>query len=211
MPLDKILQALTNEAQRQIAEIERSAVAETERLAREAESEAKTARQRHAPAMQTSLHAEQARILNRAKLQAQRIITEQRESLLAAAIAAAASELDGLTQTESYKVVLRHLIQEAVGALGSQGPLALRGASRDVALLEQIARDSDMEIRVEGCLCEGGLESSAEGTTCLGGVEMTSADGRTTLHNTLQARLERVASLYRSEIAQGLLGERQGD
>jgi vacuolar-type H+-ATPase subunit E/Vma4 len=56
---------------------------------------------------------------------------------------------------------------------------------------------------------EGGLENQDSRWDCSGGLVASNHDGRINLINTLDARLGRVASLYRSQIAEMLFGGQQ--
>lgn len=202
MPLEKILQALESEAERQIAEIGQAADAEIARIRGQAQAEAAAAQQKHMPAIQAPLRAEQARILNRAKLEALKVVMGAREALIASALDAAACQLETLADSEAYARLLRQLTREAVETLAVDGQVCLRVRSRDMALMKAIAQEMGLSAEVEG-----GLERDTSSRGCLGGVMVTTPDGRITLVNTLDARLQRVASLYRSQIAEGLFAE----
>ena len=206
MPLDKILQALESEAERQIAEIGQAADAEIARIRGQAQAEAAAAQHKHMPAIQAPLRAEQARILNRAKLEALKVVMGAREALIASALDAAACQLEALADSEAYARLLRQLTREAIETLAVDGQVCLRVRSRDMALMKAIAQEMGLSVEVEG-----GLEHDTSSRGSLGGVVITTPDGRITLVNTLHARLQRVASLYRSQIAEGLFAEPRED
>ena len=204
MSLDKILQALEAEAAAEIAEIARAAEAEIAQVRAEAAAKAIAAQQQHRPAIEAPLQAERARIINQARQEALRIVMGTREELLRAALEAAAARLAVLPDSETYGRVLAELTDEAVAALGyaPAAGLRLRVESRDRPLLARIAQQRGLPATVE----EGATADGA-GWNCPGGVVVTSADGRISLANTLSARLQRAAILYRSEIAGMLFGE----
>jgi vacuolar-type H+-ATPase subunit E/Vma4 len=52
---------------------------------------------------------------------------------------------------------------------------------------------------------------SSEPNPCLGGLAVSTADNRISLTNTLEARLQRVAQLYRAQIAEIVFDQRQED
>jgi vacuolar-type H+-ATPase subunit E/Vma4 len=97
------------------------------------------------------------------------------------------------------------LVQEAVNSLGPDSRLCLRVQDRDVELMRTIVRDLGLSATVEG-----GLESEDTPWGCLGGLVATTSDARVSLVNTLGARLGRVASLYRSQIADLVFTTREG-
>lgn len=203
MPLEQILQALETEAERLVAEIEQAAQTEVEQIRSRAETEAAAARQKHIKAVQAPLRAEQARILNRAKLEALQIVLGTREDLITAVLEAAACRLKALPCSENYASILRQLVQETIEALGSDG-LCLRVRNSDLALMEGIIRQMDLSITVEG-----DLENDQTVEDDEAGVVVTTADGRISLANTPTTRLRRVADLHRAYIAQLIFGDTQ--
>jgi V/A-type H+/Na+-transporting ATPase subunit E len=204
MSLDKILEALKAETEQQITEIEQAAQAEIQRIHAEAQVEAVAARQRHLPEIQVPLRAERARIINQAKLEALRLVMGTREALIESALDLAASHLEALAGTDLNGQILQELAREAFSALGAECGLRLQVQSRDVTLMERIARETGLPAGVEG-----GLENQASLRGSLGGLVAATRDGRISLINTLDARLQRVANLHRSEIAEVLLDHAQ--
>ncbi|MBN1218660.1 MAG: hypothetical protein JXM69_07020 [Anaerolineae bacterium] len=204
MPLANILQALEVEAQRRMAEIEQTTRAEIERIRTQAQAEAAVVKQKQLTAIEAPLRAEQARILNRAKLGALQIVMGTRENLITAVLEAAAERLAELTATETYADVLRDLTREAVEALGVNGQLRLRVHNGDLTLMNRIAQ----EMKLAATITDD-LEAEAEIENDLGGVVAATPDGRISLLNTPGVRLQRVASLYRAQIAEMMFGEPQ--
>jgi vacuolar-type H+-ATPase subunit E/Vma4 len=199
MSLDRILQALQAETESQIAEAEQAAQAEITRIQAEAHAKAVAAEQQHLPAIQASLQAERARILNQAKLEALQVVLGTREAIIGSALDAAAGRLAALPGSETYAQLMRQLARECVAVLSPDGPLCLRVQRRDVPLMERIVREMDLPAT---------LASKEESESLiLGGLIATTSDGRITMDNTLVVRLQRAASLYRSQIA-GMLFDR---
>jgi vacuolar-type H+-ATPase subunit E/Vma4 len=202
MSLDRILQALESEAAAEIARIDQAAEEEIAHVRAAAKARAAAAEQKHGPAIEAPLQAERARIVNQAKLEALRTVMGAREALMKEALEAAAARLAALPDSETYAHVLEGLIFEAVAALGQDGMLHLRVESRDRPLLAHIVQIRGLQATLDaGTIGDGAVWN------CPGGVIATSADGRVGLVNTLSARLQRVATLYRSEIAGMLFGE----
>jgi vacuolar-type H+-ATPase subunit E/Vma4 len=204
MSLENILQALEAEAERQVAEIEGAAQAEIECIRAQAQAEAETVRQKHVAAIQVPLRAEQARILNQAKLEALRVVKGTREALLSSALEAAARRLAALPTMETYASLLQRLLQEAADTLGIDSGLHLHVHSCDVELMGHIVQRMGLSAAVEG-----DLENEASSWACPGGLVATNSDERVRLVNTLDARLGKVANLYRSQIAEMLFGGQQ--
>lgn len=203
MPLDNILQALEAEGERQVGEIEQAAQVEVERIRAQAKLEAATTRQKHLEAVQVPMQAERARILNRAKLKALRVVTAIREDLIVRVIETAADRLAEVPASESYAVLLRKLTEEAADSLGTNRQLRLCVQSRDVELMNHIIREMGIS-----AIVDPGLENETCPWGCLGGLVASTPDRRIRLVNTLDARLQRVASLHRSQIAEMIFGDR---
>lgn len=206
MSLEHILQALEAEADRQIKEIERAAQAEIERVKAEAEAEAEAVCRKHRASGQAMLQVERTRRLNRAKLEASQQVLLTREKLIAAALAATRQYLATLTAAEAYPPLLRQLTEESVATLGKTQPLCLRVRKMDIGLMNQIAQELGLSATVIGDLTDG---DSSEPNPCLGGLAVSTADNRISLTNTLEARLQRVAQLYRAQIAEIVFDQRQ--
>jgi vacuolar-type H+-ATPase subunit E/Vma4 len=209
MSLEKILHSLETEAERQIIEIERETQLQIEQIRAQAGAEAETVRQKHLAAIRGPLQAEQVRLLNQAKLKALQILLSTREELIASALQAVARCLADLPLTEAYPRLVRQLAQEAVDTLGPDQALHLRVSSRDVALMRHIIQEMGLSATVEGNLEREWDLTSPAGAECLGGLIATTAEGRISLVNTLAARLQRAAHLYRSQIAELVLSSRQ--
>jgi vacuolar-type H+-ATPase subunit E/Vma4 len=205
MPLENILQALEAEADGQLAEIERHTGDEIERIRAEARAEAVQVRRKRLAETRAPLQAERARILNQAKLEAVRVVMGARETLIASAVEATARRLEVGRAAPAYATWLQRLAHEAAGALGPEGQLRLRVQDRDLELMRRIVHDMGLSATVEG-----GLESEDSPWGCLGGLVATTPDARISLVNTLDARLRRVAGLYRSQIA-GLVFDDRGE
>jgi V/A-type H+-transporting ATPase subunit E len=196
MSLDSILQSLEVEVERQIAEIEQTTQAEIERIRAWAQAEAEAVRQKRLVAIQVPLQAEQARILNQAKLKALQIVLGTRENLMTAVLEATAQRLAALSNLEVYTQLMQKLFQEAVDTLGVSDQLRLHVQRQDMELMGQIVQEMGLNTSVEGDLKNEGTWNAE-----LGGVVATSLDGRISVVNTLEMRLNRVAKLYRSQIA----------
>lgn len=202
MSLDKILETLEIEAEAQVVALEQTTKAEIERIQAKAQVEAELARQKRLAAIQAPLQAEQARILNKAKLEALQIVLGTREDLLTALFETTAQRLAALTNQERYDRLLQQLLEEAVETLPKAGPFRLEVEKQDVKLMQKIIQGMGLEAEVEGTLKREGLWGAE-----LGGVTVTTPDGQISVVNTLEARLERAATLYRAQIAEMLFDQ----
>jgi len=202
MPLKNILQALESEAERLVTEIDQATQAEVERIHAGAQAEAAVVRQKPITAIEAPLRAEQARILNQAKLEALQIVLGTREELITAVLEVAAARLDERSSAEGYTDVLEQLTQEAVAVLGVD-EVCLRVRSREQASMNGIVQ----KLRLSATVTDG-LEDDEATAGNAGGVVATTLDGRISLINTPTTRLDRFASLYRPQIASMLFADR---
>jgi vacuolar-type H+-ATPase subunit E/Vma4 len=201
MPLETILRALEVEAERQVADVQHSAQVEVEKIRATAQIEATKVRQRRVTAVQPSLKIEKARILNKARLEALQLVMGTREDLMTAALDRTALRLAALSTHTTYGGFLRQLAQEALERLGSLSELRLCVHRRDMELMQCLAREMGLSATVVG-----GLEREVSPWGCLGGLVVSTVDERISLANTLAVRLQRVATLYRSQIAEMVCG-----
>lgn len=206
MALENILQALETEAERQVEEINQATRVRIENIRGKALAEADAVRQRYRAAVKIPLQAEQARILNRARLEALRLVMNAREEGLKTALEAAASRLADLPGTSIYPEFLKNLALEAVDALGPDVSLHFHVHSRDIELMQRIIQELGLQVALTGSLeQEDEPAYTVPGAPCgpIGGlVACTNPDERISLNNTLAARLQRAVTFHRSEIAE---------
>ena len=101
------------------------------------------------------------------------------------------------------------MAREAVDTFGVNQQFRLHVRADDVELMECIVRELGLEATVTGDFCEQIGEAAASENNHLGGTVATTADGRIRLTNTLQTRLQRVANLYRAQIAEIIFDDTQ--
>ena len=205
MSLDRILQTLEIEAERQVAEIEQQSQAEVIQVQAQTQAKIAAVREKHLAAGQVDLEAETVRILNQAKLEALQVVTGARETLLASALETAARLLEKCCDGESRTALLRLLIREAVDTLAVDDRLHLHVQSRDVVKVQQLTQEMGLPAEVSG-----DLRNDPAPWEPLGGVIIDTGDGRMSLVNTLDVRLQRVANLYRTQIAAMIFNDAGG-
>lgn len=179
---DAQVREIEEHADRQIFELRRNALIESERVAEETFSASV------APAKR-----ERSQIIHRAHLEAMQITGNEREALVDAALEQTRGHLEGLRNDISYPAVLRRLTKEALHELeGSHEPLVnaqINADPRDKALIESILLDHEPDLEVIYSL------------NTWGGVIAQSQDHRVVVINTLEARLERAIPFLRQYLA----------
>ncbi|MCG3212491.1 MAG: V-type proton ATPase subunit E [Anaerolineae bacterium] len=197
MPLDAILRALDAEAERQVAAISQTTQADIARIEAETESRAEAIRRQQRAAIQAPLKAEQARLVNQAKLQALQMVLGTREELISNVLEKVAEYLADFSQSPDYADFLKRLAQETAAAIGPDQPLCLRVKRSDVELMRRTVRELGLSAGVEA-----DLESeNSTWNSGLGGLIALTGDERIGVVNTLEMRLQRAAEQHRAKIA----------
>lgn len=193
MALEDILQAMEREARAEIEKIAARAEAEASAIVAQAEEEARAIRERYYLSAAARLQSDRWRPIHKARFAATREVAEAREALIEEAFAAAGEELSRLRQSPAYPECLRRLVWEIVNELGSR--LRMLVDARDEALVRRIAAEMGLEAEI------------ATGLNTTGGLEASTPDGRISVVNTLESRLELGRSHLRRRVAALLLAE----
>lgn len=187
MSLEHILEVLTAKAQTEITRIEEEAAGQVRSILDQAEAEAVEIREQHIAAVLPRIESERARRINAAKLTAQRLVLEARESMVKAAFDAAGEELASIRENSTYPAVLEALMNEVFDELGTRVKFVVD--PRDAGLVRRLLDRRGLDLGIEPAL------------NTWGGVVGHSSDGRLTVDNTLETRLERARRRLRGEVA----------
>ena len=187
MALADILRAMEQQAQDEIARVQAQAEAEAIALIAKVEEEARRIKARHLARVMPRLQQERARLLSAAKLAVQREVMLAREALLEEAFTAAHAVLAGWREQPEYPQHLRRLMGEIVHELGHE--LSLVIDARDAALVRCIAAELGVQAHI------------TLGLHTAGGLEASTPDGRITVLNTIETRLQRSQQYLRRELA----------
>jgi vacuolar-type H+-ATPase subunit E/Vma4 len=187
MSLERILDALTAEGQAEISRIEQEAEERACSILNQAETEAIQIRDEHMTAIRPHIESGRAQRINAARLAAQRMVLEARESLVQAAFDTAAEELASIRESSAYPAVLEAQINEVFGELGTSARFVVD--PRDTGLVQKV-----LDRRGLDCAVEPTLDT-------WGGVVGYSHDGRLTVDNRLETRLEQAQHRLRGEVA----------
>lgn len=202
MPLETILKALDAEAERQEAEIRQAAQAKIAKIQADARQQAEAVHQKHLDAIRPPLKREQARVRNQAQQRALQMVLGTREVALSDVLEATAQRLAHFSESEIYREFMAQLAMQAAEVLGRDQPLSFRVKQADVPLMKQVVQSLGLmasvqaDIEGEDTVWNGGL----------GGLIALTADERISVVNTLEMRLQQVASIYRSQIADWVFG-----
>jgi V/A-type H+-transporting ATPase subunit E len=165
----------------------------------------------------SKLEAERTRIVEAARKQAEnlkrQIIGSARlasrnqelvtiESAVNKAFEEAKKKLQASSGTESYKDLLKKMVEESISAVGGSNTVIIENNKNDA----EIVRKAVSELRDTGKMQQQEAEVSDQYIDVLGGIRVKSSDGTMTYDNTLDSRIERLKPLIRKNIAQMLRG-----
>jgi vacuolar-type H+-ATPase subunit E/Vma4 len=174
MALREILAAIDEEARAEISSIERDTQERSQAILAEAEERAKAERERLTSSRDAAARRTASRLVNRARLEADRALRSAQEDLYQTVLERAGARLSELRTTEAYPKVFTELLLEAHHALPDARTLLID--PRDRAIAEDAATDLGLKLEIEPTL------------DTWGGVHLTTGDGRL-VENTLESRL----------------------
>jgi V/A-type H+-transporting ATPase subunit E len=163
----------------------------------------------------SKLEAERTRIVEAARKQAEnlkrQIIGSARlasrnqelvtiENAVNKAFEEAKKKLQASSGTDSYKDLLKQMVEESISAVGGSNTVIIESNKNDAEIVRKIVS----ELRDTGKVQQA--EVSDQHIDVLGGVRIKSSGGTMTYDNTLDSRIERLKPLIRKNIAQMLRG-----
>ncbi len=177
MGLEAIVSAIAAEAATQVAEIRAGAERQVAELLDEARIRADLERREREVGRDAAAERARARIVNRAHLEADRLLAEAREEMFQEALVRLHRRLEEVAAGDEYPDILRRLLAEATAVLHDEG-LTIRVRATDGPAMQRIVAENSMQSAVDPSL------------ECLGGLDLETADGRA-VRNTVAARLVR--------------------
>jgi len=113
----------------------------------------------------------------------------------------AKKKLQASSDTDSYKNLLKQMVEESISAVGGSNAVIIESNKNDA----EIVRKAVSELRDTGKVQQQ-AEVSDQHIDVLGGIRIKSSGGTMTYDNTLDSRIERLKPLIRKNIAQMLRG-----
>jgi V/A-type H+/Na+-transporting ATPase subunit E len=166
----------------------------------------------------SKLEAERTRIVEAARKQAENLkrqiigsarLASRNQELLTIenavnkAFEEAKKKLQASSGTDSYKDLLKQMVEESISAVGGSNNTVIIESNKNDA---EIVRKAVSELRDTGKIQQQQAEVSDQRIDVLGGIRIKSSDGTMTYDNTLDSRIERLKPLIRKNIAQMLRG-----
>ena len=112
----------------------------------------------------------------------------------------AKKKLQASSGTDSYKNLLKQMVEESISAVGGSNAVIIESNKNDA----EIVRKAVSELQDTGKVQQA--EVSDQHIDVLGGIRIKSSGGTMTYDNTLDSRIERLKPLIRKNIAQMLRG-----
>jgi V/A-type H+/Na+-transporting ATPase subunit E len=112
----------------------------------------------------------------------------------------AKKKLQASSSTDSYKGLLKQMVEESISAVGASNAVIVECNKNDAEIVRKVLS----ELQDSGKVQQAKL--SDQHIDVLGGIRIKSSDGTMTYDNTLDSRIERLKPLIRKNIAQMLRG-----
>src|ERR671914_391202 len=112
----------------------------------------------------------------------------------------AKKKLQASSGTDSYKNLLKQMVEESISAVGGSNTVIIESNKNDAESVRKVVS----ELRDTGKVQQA--EVSDQHIDVLGGIRIKSSGGTMTYDNTLDSRIERLKPLIRKNIAQMLRG-----
>lgn len=193
MAYENLLKSVEESADERERELRKAAQDKAEDIRAEAAQQAAEIQEQAIREAEHSAAMERNRDLYLTKGALREAALKSRERIFNAAVAEAMSRLQQLREDPAYPAIFGRLAREAAGGMGD-APFRVHIDRRDAALCETT-------LAALGLRCE--ILTDIE---CMGGLMVSSPDGRITLSNTIESRLERVQEHRRMEIYSLLFG-----
>jgi Archaeal/vacuolar-type H+-ATPase subunit E len=194
MPIDDLLQSVEVNAKERMQEILARAKSESEDILKEATSKEEIIGKRHLENAKRAVDFERIKTTTALKEEQKMRINRVKDEVFQRAFQNAHQKLLSLRKDPSYESIIRALTREALSEMDEK-EIIIHVDPRDEPLIRKILGD----LKVNSNIVTD-LESA-------GGLVVQSSDGKFTILNTFESRLERAKELVRSDIFSILYGE----
>lgn len=192
MALEDILKALDEEGKRECEEILERAKQNAKRILTEAKEEAQRIKQAEIAKVTAGLEGERSKVLNIARLAVKKEVIRAKEEVIQEVFSETENRLKRLGESSDYPRILESLILETLQDV--EGKIKVEVDKKDLSLAKSI-------------LDKKGIDYSLEADpSSRAGIQVTTEDGRITITNTFDSRLEKVRQFLKSEITTVLFG-----
>jgi V/A-type H+-transporting ATPase subunit E len=193
MAYESLLKSVEESAEEKERELRQNAQKKADEILQDAKKLAKKIEERTIKEAEDDAGIERNKQLFLAKGRIKKQAFTAREKTFETAFDLAVKHLNSLRQDEKYSDIFKHLTEEIMSSIG-EGTFVIHIDPRDLDLCKKT-----MELMKVSCEIRTDLES-------IGGLSINSLDGKITISNTIESRLERVREHKRLEIYAKLFG-----
>lgn len=192
MALEDILKALEEESKTECVDIVARSKQSAKRIVAEAKEDAKRVKEDEIAKATSGLGGERAKVINAARLTVKKEVIRAKEEVIQEVFNEVESRLKKLRDSSDYPHIFESLAVETLE--GIEGKVKVEVDKKDIPLAKSI-------------LEKKGLDYSLDASpTFLAGIKITTDDGRITITNTFDSRLEKAHQFLKSEITNVLFG-----
>ena len=200
---EKIVSNIRSDAQTKADEIIQKAQEETSAILAEGEKKAKIESEKIGESAERQAHMKYQQLISEAKMNSKRMKLEAREKLIEESFEKALEELKGraAASSEDYIQSLKNIIIEASTEIGG-GDLILCLKEEDVAIIKKEIKSLEKDVTDKT-----GQKTTlkiGENITAIGGAIVKTENGEIEVNNTIDARMLRFKKALRSEVARVL-------
>jgi V/A-type H+-transporting ATPase subunit E len=200
---EKIVSNIRSDAQTKADEIIQKAQEETSAILAEGEKKAKIESEKIGESAERQAHMKYQQLISEAKMNSKRMKLEAREKLIEESFEKALEELKGraAASSEDYIQSLKNIIIEASTEIGG-GDLILCLKEEDVAIIKKEIKSLEKDVTDKT-----GQKTTlkiGENITAIGGAIVKTENGEIEVNNTIDARMLRFKKALRSEVAKVL-------
>ncbi|HPX72392.1 MAG TPA: V-type ATP synthase subunit E family protein [Methanoregulaceae archaeon] len=194
MAIDDLIKAVEVSGQERILEIQERSKAEADEIIKDAQAKDQPIKKRLLEEATQSVAIQRNKILSEVREKSRMEFIKAKNEIFERVFDEAVRNLESSREHPRYKEILKSLLNEAIGDLGTDGVI-FHIDKRDEALFKDILN----EMKVSGDIITD--------LTSAGGLNAYSRDGRFVIFNTLESRLKKAKEIYRPEIFSVLFGE----
>ncbi len=194
MAYNDLIRSMEENAGEKVTEIRLETERKVEAINRESSEKAESARQSLIEEARSAARDQRNRTLYQVRGEENVALTLEKEQMVTEAFRTAGEGLKGVRDDPSYRELFSQLLSESLDALNIRD-IRVHVDRRDQELCRSLlaARSFQAEIIPD--------------LTTAGGMEISSADGRIRIYNTLESRLEKARTLHNKEVCRILFGE----
>ncbi len=187
MALKDMLEALKEEGARQCREIISQAEVQAAKIVEEAKEEAEEIRKEEVEKVKSVIQVDRNKLINEARLGVKREIIQAKEEFIQQTFLEAEKRVQKFKSSPDYQKSLGRMVEEVLEEI-PDSKILVSVEKKDEKVARQILDQRDIK------------HEFVKSLNSSGGIKITSEDGRISLTNTFEIRLEKAKKLLKSDI-----------